>query len=134
MSFLVKSNTLTSLLCIDGKNPYNSLRPHHLLVLYTTFAYVKSTKLYKAVTSYFLNALSRTTDLALPLVYSGLIPDFLIRYAIQIRCREHLQLLKCEGSEADHITKMEIVQELKLMPVAINTDEANDQHYEVSVS
>lgn len=131
MSFLVKSSTLTSLLSIDGNDPYKSLRPHHILVLYTTIAYLKSTKLYKAVANYFLNGLSRTTDLALPLVYSGLIPDFLIRYAIRIRCRDHLQLLKCEGSEADHTTKMEIVQELKLMPVAINTHEANEQHYEV---
>ena len=59
-------------------------------------------------------------------------PDTLIRYAIRIRCRDHLQLLKCEGSEEDSLKKMDIVRELKSMPVAINTQEANDQHYEVS--
>jgi len=31
----------------------------------------------------------------------------------------------------DQNTKMEIVRQLKTMPVAINTTEANDQHYEV---
>ena len=126
MFFLIKNN---SLLPLD--RDYNSIRPHHLLVVYATFSFLKSTKLYRYLTESILNLVSKSTDLAIPLVYTGLIPDYFIRLGIRLRCRDHLNLLKQEGCEADHTTKMEIVKELKTMPVAINTAEANEQHYEV---
>jgi cyclopropane-fatty-acyl-phospholipid synthase len=87
--------------------------------------------LYKYVSDSILSLLSNTTTLAIPLIYTGLVPDYLIRLGIRIRCRDHLQILKQEGAEADHATKMGIVSELKSMPIAIKTDEANEQHYEV---
>jgi len=132
MSLFFKNNnrsldTVISLL----PSSYNTVQPHHLLVLYTTFTYLKTTKLYRKLFNVISNLLSQSTDYAIPLVYSGLIPDCLIRYAIRIRLRNHLQLLNCEGAEADHESKMAIVKELKEMPLAINTDEANEQHYEV---
>jgi len=40
-------------------------------------------------------------------------------------------LLKSETAEADLAGKIEIVHELNTMPIAINTSEANEQHYEV---
>jgi len=116
---------------IISRTSYSSIRAHHILALYTTFTVLKSTRVYRKVCDYILNFLSRSTSLARPIVYSGLVPDTLIRFAIRLRCRDHIQLLKCEGVEADHATKMGIVNSLKTMPVAINTGEANDQHYEV---
>lgn len=131
MSFSITKSVASLLAFQDGKPTYNTIRPHHLLVLYTTFAYLKSTKLYKSLTDGIINLLSKSTDIALPLVYSGLVPDYLIRLGIRVRCRDHLVLLKQEGCEADHSTKMTIVKELSSMPTAIATDEANEQHYEV---
>jgi len=128
MSFLSTNSSMSSII---SRTSYNSIRAHHILALYTTFTVLKSTRVYRKVCDYILNFLSRSTSLALPIVYSGLVPDTLIRFAIRLRCRDHIQLLKCEGVEADHATKMGIVNSLKTMPVAINTGEANDQHYEV---
>jgi cyclopropane-fatty-acyl-phospholipid synthase len=48
-----------------------------------------------------------------------------------LRLRDHLLLLRDESCITEQDSKMKIVQQLKTMPVAINTDEANDQHYEV---
>mmetsp|Transcript_22994 Transcript_22994/g.26638 ORF Transcript_22994/g.26638 Transcript_22994/m.26638 type:complete len:404 (+) Transcript_22994:141-1352(+) len=126
MSFLTKSSSLFTI-----KYDYNSVRPHHLIIIYTTFNFFKTTKLCKYITDSLLNLISKSTDFAIPLIYSGLIPDSLIRLGIRMRCRDHLHLLKQEGAEADHETKMQIVKELKSMPIAIHTDEANTQHYEV---
>lgn len=79
-----------------------------------------------------IQLLSRATDSLLPLVYnSNIIPDSLIRLGIRIRLRDQLILLKETNCEADMNVKMGIVSGLKSMPVAIETDAANDQHYEV---
>ena len=48
-----------------------------------------------------------------------------------MRCNHTLIELGEHGAEKDQERKMTIVNELKTMPIAINTDEANDQHYEV---
>jgi len=101
-------------------------------VLYNVLKSTKiSTKLYRKLTATILSLLSKCSDIALPLVYAGIVPDYLIRLGIRIRCGDHLRLLESEGVEMDQNTKMEIVRQLKTMPVAINTTEANDQHYEV---
>lgn len=138
---LLLQKSLASLLSLaldESKNcknhiptTYDGVRPHHLMVLYTAFAYLKSTKLHKSITDGILNVTSKSTDLFIPLVYSGLIPDYFIRLGIRIRLSDHLALLKQEEVEVDHATKMNIVKELGDMPTAINTDEANEQHYEV---
>jgi cyclopropane-fatty-acyl-phospholipid synthase len=66
-----------------------------------------------------------------PLINSGLIPDVFIRIGIR-----HLlgQKLRAEntGSEEDKQARLiAFVEELKTMPLAIETDAANEQHYEV---
>jgi len=132
MSFLANNKSLASLLAFDsGKPTYGTIRPHHILVLYTTFSYLKTTKLYQYIFDSILSLISKGTDLAIPFVYTGLCPDYLIRLGIRLRCRDHLAILKQEGAEADHATKMEIIAGLKEMPTAIATKEANEQHYEV---
>jgi len=131
MSFASSTNTLVSSLATTVTSYNNSIKPHHILALYTTSTVLKNTKLYRKVCNLLLTLLSSTTTLALPMVYSNLIPDFLVRWAIRIRCRDHLAILKQEGAEADHQTKMDIVAKLKTMPLAIATKEANEQHYEV---
>jgi cyclopropane-fatty-acyl-phospholipid synthase len=132
MSFLSKNASLACWRAFDdGKPSYTTIRPHHLLVLYTTLSFLKTTKLYRYLTDGILRLATKGTDLAIPFVYTGLCPDYFIRLGIRIRCRDHLAILKQEGAEADHSTKMEIIEGLKAMPTAIATDEANAQHYEV---
>jgi cyclopropane-fatty-acyl-phospholipid synthase len=60
-----------------------------------------------------------------------LIPTFVIRFGIRIQLRDHLNILASASAEDELAQKMKIVQSLKTMPIAINTQEANDQHYEV---
>jgi len=55
----------------------------------------------------------------------GLVPDGIIRHAIRRRCAERLR------RERDHFDRAAFVAELKTLPVALHTDLANEQHYEV---
>jgi cyclopropane-fatty-acyl-phospholipid synthase len=54
-----------------------------------------------------------------------LVPDWVIRQAIRRRCAERLR------RERDRFDRDAFVAELKAMPVALHTDLANEQHYEV---
>jgi cyclopropane-fatty-acyl-phospholipid synthase len=65
------------------------------------------------------------------LVESGLVPDFLIRAAIRRMLRERLRE-EDRGSEAANRAKLlAFVEEMKRSPIALRTDSANAQHYEV---
>jgi hypothetical protein len=45
--------------------------------------------------------------------------------------RDHLNILASDGAEQELDQKLAIVHKLKTMPIAIATDDANEQHYEV---
>lgn len=65
------------------------------------------------------------------LLAKDIIPDTLIRIGIRSRLKSTLKpfdKLDCEGRQA---AVMKHVEELKNSPVAIATDEANEQHYEL---
>ena len=65
------------------------------------------------------------------LLAKDILPDFLIRYGIRQRLQETLapfEKLDCEGRQA---LLMKHIEELKASPIAIATDEANEQHYEL---
>lgn len=65
------------------------------------------------------------------LLAKDIIPDALIRIGIRSRLKDTLkpfEKLDCEGRQA---ALMKHVSELKESPVAIATDEANEQHYEL---
>jgi len=65
------------------------------------------------------------------LVESGIVPDFVIRAAIRRMLRERLREEDC-GSEAGNRAKLlAFVEEMKRSPIALRTDAANAQHYEV---
>ena len=75
---------------------------------------------------------SKLTDLAMPLVYMGLVPDFLLRLGIRYRLSHLLIDLRATDVEDEIETKMKTIEALKTNPtIAIATDEANEQHYEV---
>lgn len=65
------------------------------------------------------------------IVEKDLIPDFLIRNRIRALLRQRLKDEDKGSPEANKANLLKLVAELKASPIAINTSEANEQHYEV---
>ena len=57
--------------------------------------------------------------------------NFSFLFFISTAYRDHLNILASDSAELELAQKLEIVNKLKTMPIAIATDEANEQHYEV---
>jgi Mycolic acid cyclopropane synthetase len=69
--------------------------------------------------------------IGLPLIHYGFLPDAVIRWGIRWQLASHLSQLKSSNVTAALADKMALVQELSTLPLAIATDEANEQHYQV---
>ncbi len=65
------------------------------------------------------------------LVEKNLVPDFLIRGGIRKLLRERLNDENKGSKEEQKAHLLKLIQELKSSPIAINTVDANEQHYEV---
>jgi len=65
------------------------------------------------------------------LLEKDLLPDFLIRFGIRKLLKQRLQEEKKENVDAQRIHLIKLIEELKSSPIALNTKEANEQHYEV---
>jgi cyclopropane-fatty-acyl-phospholipid synthase len=129
-SISLASSNLKGSLCI-GK-----LKTTDLIVLYGVYQViskvVSKSCIIRRIREKLTNLVAHYADSFLPLVYAGIVPDCLIRYAIRLKLRDHLCLLDQESVEKNQRVKMGIVEELRTMPtIAICTDEANEQHYEV---
>ena len=59
------------------------------------------------------------------------LPDFIIRKGIRNLLKQRLQDENKGNTEAQQAHFMKLVEELKNSPIAINTSDANEQHYEV---
>ena len=68
---------------------------------------------------------------SLSLLERGLLPDFLIRFGIRRLLRQRLREEQRGDPEKQQSHLMALVEQLRESPVAINTLEANQQHYEV---
>lgn len=110
---------------------YKDVRPHHVALGLAFLRLIASRSIMEKVSAKVLNWASLFSDVLLPLVYAGLVPDVLIRFGIRVRLYDHLNILKANRVEQELTNKMEIIQSLKTMPIAIETDAANAQHYEV---
>lgn len=66
-----------------------------------------------------------------PLLESGLVPDALIRAAIRKMLRERLREEDRGSEEANRARLLAFVEQMKQSPIALRTDSANAQHYEV---
>src|SRR5271163_2509460 len=66
-----------------------------------------------------------------PLVESGLVPDALIRASIRKMLRERLREEDRGSEEANRAHLLSFVEQMKQSPIALRTDSANAQHYEV---
>uniref|UniRef100_A0A7S3XXB9 Methyltransferase domain-containing protein n=1 Tax=Heterosigma akashiwo TaxID=2829 RepID=A0A7S3XXB9_HETAK len=67
----------------------------------------------------------------MPVVERNIVPDFIIRRGIRSQLQDRLNELNEGTLEEQMARKQAMIQELKTMPIAINTKEANEQHYEV---
>lgn len=120
-----------SILPIKTAQNYNKIRLHHIALGYVVISIVKSSKVYRTISDKILSLVSVLSEFCIPLIHKGFVPDFIIRWGIRVRCRDHLNLLRAEGVKEELDQKLLIVKKLKTMPIAIATDDANEQHYEV---
>ncbi|KAI9646954.1 hypothetical protein NHQ30_004954 [Ciborinia camelliae] len=61
----------------------------------------------------------------------GYLPNAVIRLGIRRQLRERIELIKSTSLEEAYERKMSYVDLLRSRPIAIETDAANEQHYEV---
>ena len=66
-----------------------------------------------------------------PLIESGIVPDAVIRMAIRKMLRERLKEEDRRSEPANRAAKLAFIEEMKRSPIALHTDSANAQHYEV---
>ncbi len=76
-----------SMSILPSSNSYESIRPHHILIGYSIFGWLYSTKLCKKITGKILNILSDLSEACIPLIHLGLVPDFVIRWGIRLQLR-----------------------------------------------
>ena len=73
----------------------------------------------------------RLTPMVLPVMERNLIPDVVIRFGIQRELEMELQRIN-KMTTAEKVEKTRaFVKELKTMPIAVQQQKANEQHYEV---
>lgn len=65
------------------------------------------------------------------LIQSGLIPEFILRLGMRYLLAQKLRLENIGTEEDKQNRLMAFIEELKTMPIAVETQSANEQHYEV---
>jgi len=65
------------------------------------------------------------------LIEQNKVPDFLLRQGIRKLLKQRLRDEKKADVEAQQAHLMELIEKLKASPIAVNTADANQQHYEV---
>jgi len=65
------------------------------------------------------------------LIEKNLIGDFFLRIGIRYLLKKRLQEIRFSDIEKEMESKISFVNDLKKMPIALHTDDANEQHYEV---
>jgi cyclopropane-fatty-acyl-phospholipid synthase len=80
-----------------------------------------------------MNAATLRTPLSLSmqLLERGWLPDFLVRFGIRRQLRTRLEEEDCGDAESQQAHLMKLIERLRNSAVAIHTQEANLQHYEV---
>ena len=80
----------------------------------------------------FINSLVTNSEaLVIPMVEQGLVPEFLIRSGIRSMCADRRAKVDAMTVEQKDAFRREYVEKLRSMPIAIETEKANEQHYEV---
>jgi cyclopropane-fatty-acyl-phospholipid synthase len=72
--------------------------------------------------------------LLVELAEKGLLPDVLIRFGIRQLNRKRLSSLNHMNVERQRLEKQRFIENMKESPIAVSTDQANMQHYELPPS
>ena len=78
-----------------------------------------------------LESTPRREPLAMALAERGLVPDAVIRLGIRRLCTERLRSERAGGAEAAYARFAARLEQLRGSPIAVHTDAANRQHYEL---
>lgn len=65
------------------------------------------------------------------IINTGLVPDFVIRSGIRRLLKQRIKDISPEAPKSLHELKKQFVEMMKTSPLAVQTRDANDQHYEV---
>jgi cyclopropane-fatty-acyl-phospholipid synthase len=76
-------------------------------------------------------ALEASPSLSMRLLERGLLPDVVVRYGIRRLLRARLREEDRGGPDAQQQHLMRLIARLRQSPIAVNTAEANQQHYEL---
>ena len=68
---------------------------------------------------------------ALNMAERGVVPDAVVRMGIRGILKARLRGLERGSPEANRLSQMQFIQDMRSSPIALNTGEANEQHYEV---
>jgi len=66
------------------------------------------------------------------LAEQGKLPDSLVRYGIRRLCKQRLKDELIDNPEQQQQRFQQLIETLRQSPIAIETDTANEQHYEVA--
>jgi hypothetical protein len=76
--------------------------------------------------------LTSTTN---PHPHQGLIPDFFLRPIVRFLSRQRLRQIDLGSFEANHAAKIKFIHHLRTQAdIAVCTEKANQQHYQVRLS
>jgi cyclopropane-fatty-acyl-phospholipid synthase len=67
----------------------------------------------------------------LPLILKNIVPDIIVRYGVQRELIAEIDKIKRMTVEEQMRLKMQFIDELRTMPIAIHQAAANEQHYEL---
>lgn len=67
----------------------------------------------------------------LPIVEANVVPDIVVRLCTRCLLWDRLQRSTRQGAVLVKTDAMDMIRQLKTMPIAVNTENANEQHYEV---
>ena len=65
------------------------------------------------------------------LIEKGIFPDYVLRFAIRYLLKKRLKNEKKGGVEQQSLRFLKLIEELKRDEIAVKTEKANEQHYEV---
>lgn len=67
----------------------------------------------------------------LPLLEKNILPDAVIRWGIKLQLRQRLKEEHFDDTEKWQVHHTQLIEKLKKSPIAIHTQQANEQHYEL---
>jgi cyclopropane-fatty-acyl-phospholipid synthase len=76
--------------------------------------------------------IKKLNNLLIRAVEFGLFPDFIVRYGIRLLLRKRLYQIHSFNCEYAGEIQANMVSKMLNSPIAVNTNSANEQHYEVS--